>query len=111
MRRVADPEIPADLRLAFRQAVNMTPAEIESWLARPESLSVGTIRPGENESVGRQYGRRIIALHGVRKLTPEHAATMRKVVGYVRRHTAQRPRGDITRTRWRFALMNWAMTR
>jgi hypothetical protein len=25
----------------------------------------------------------------------------------VRRHTAQRPEGDVKRTRWRFSLMNW----
>ena len=32
---------------------------------------------------------------------------MRKVVGYVHRHLAQRPGGDIRHTRWRWSLMNW----
>lgn len=32
---------------------------------------------------------------------------MRKVVGYVRRHLAQRPSGDVEDTRWRYSLMNW----
>jgi Protein of unknown function (DUF3140) len=32
---------------------------------------------------------------------------MRKVIGYVQRHTAPRPEGDVTQTRWRFSLMNW----
>jgi hypothetical protein len=32
---------------------------------------------------------------------------MRKVVGYVRRHLAQ-GKGDVTNTRWRWSLMNWA---
>ena len=32
---------------------------------------------------------------------------MRKVVGYVHRHLAQRPRGDVTGTRWRYSLLNW----
>jgi hypothetical protein len=32
---------------------------------------------------------------------------MRKVVGYVRRHLAQRPPGDVRDTRWRHSLMNW----
>jgi len=32
---------------------------------------------------------------------------MRKVVGYVHRHMAQRPAGDIEHTRWRKSLMNW----
>ena len=32
---------------------------------------------------------------------------MRKVVGYVKRHSAQRPDGDVTDTPWRYSLMNW----
>ena len=32
---------------------------------------------------------------------------MKKVIGYARRHLAQRPWGDVTRTRWRWSLMNW----
>jgi hypothetical protein len=32
---------------------------------------------------------------------------MRKVVGYVHRHLAQRPDGDVTDTAWRHSLMNW----
>ena len=32
---------------------------------------------------------------------------MRKVVGYCKRHLAQRPDGDITDTKWRYSLMNW----
>jgi hypothetical protein len=32
---------------------------------------------------------------------------MRKVVGYIRRHLAQRPSGHVQDTRWRHSLMNW----
>jgi hypothetical protein len=32
---------------------------------------------------------------------------MRKVNGYVKRHLAQRPQGDIADTAWRYSLMNW----
>jgi len=32
---------------------------------------------------------------------------MRKVVGYVKRHGAQRPDGDIEHSNWRYSLMNW----
>jgi hypothetical protein len=32
---------------------------------------------------------------------------MHKVVGYVHRHLAQRPSGDVTDTAWRYSLMNW----
>lgn len=34
-------------------------------------------------------------------------AHMRKVVGYVNRHLAKRPSGDVADTRWRYSLMNW----
>ena len=37
----------------------------------------------------------------------EDAVNMRKVTGYVHRHLAQRPDGDVTDTRWRYSLMNW----
>jgi hypothetical protein len=29
------------------------------------------------------------------------------VVGYIHRHLAQRPAGDISQTHWRYSLMNW----
>jgi hypothetical protein len=32
---------------------------------------------------------------------------MRKVLGYIKRHSAQRPSGDVTDTPWRYSLMNW----
>jgi hypothetical protein len=32
---------------------------------------------------------------------------MRKVTGYVHRHLAQRPSGDVHGTTWRYSLMNW----
>ncbi|GAA4543340.1 DUF3140 domain-containing protein [Mycobacterium paraffinicum] len=34
-------------------------------------------------------------------------AHMRKVVSYAKRHLAQRPRGDIDESAWRYSLMNW----
>ena len=39
-------------------------------------------------------------------LTADDAAHMRKVVGYVARHSKQRPKGDVEDTRWRYSLMN-----
>ena len=30
-----------------------------------------------------------------------------KVVGYVHRHLAKRPNGNITDSAWRYSLMNW----
>ena len=32
---------------------------------------------------------------------------MDKVVGYIHRHLAQRPDGDVEDTDWRYSLMNW----
>ncbi len=93
---------------AFREAVNMTPAELEKWLATDDSRAVGQ-KDGGGESTGHESGRRIVALLRTRKgeLTDDDHAHMRKVAGYVRRHLAQRPDGDVSHTRWRYSLMNW----
>src|SRR5262245_9622013 len=97
------------IRESFRDAVNMTPAAIEKWLKTDDSKAVGFVRRGETESVGRQSAKRIIAILRKKRtaLTDADYAHMRKVVGYVKRHGTQRPRGDVTRTRWRYSLMNW----
>jgi hypothetical protein len=44
------------------------------------------------------------------ELPPADVEHMRKVVGYVTRHVAQRPSGDVEHTRWRYSLMNSATT-
>lgn len=93
----------------FRSAVNMTPAALEKWLATGESRAVGITHGEGAESVGHHSGRRIVDL--LRKadaeLSGDDLAHMRKVVGYVHRHLAQRPAGDVRHTRWRWSLMNW----
>lgn len=88
-------------------SVNLTPKELETWLGTDESKSVGDSDSGE--STGHESGRRIVAILRKNKgdLTDEDAAHMRKVVGYVHRHLAQRPSGDLSETRWRYSLMNW----
>ena len=99
----------------FREVVNMTPAALEHWLESQDSRSVGWA-DGANkhssdgpEAVGHQEGRRIVAIRHKKKadLNDEDYAHMKKVVGYVHRHLAQRPDGDVTHTRWRYSLMNW----
>lgn len=99
----------AESAKAFRDLVNLTAAELEAWLASPESQSVGWRGPGMSESVGHASGRAIVAIlrSAPGKLSEAQLRHMRKVVGFIRRHRAQRPRGDITRTRWRYSLMNW----
>ncbi|MGX1560053.1 DUF3140 domain-containing protein [Streptomyces sp. NPDC055506] len=92
----------------FRELVNMTPAELEKWLASDESRSVGQ-QQGGGESTGHASGRRIVAILRAKKadLTDDDHQHMRKVVGYIRRHLAQRPSGDVEDSRWRHSLMNW----
>jgi hypothetical protein len=97
------------VRDEFRRVVNMAPKELEEWLETAESQSVGYTREGEDEAVGHQSGRRIVAIRRTRQgeLSDDDYAHMRKVIGYVHRHCAQRPQGDVSDTRWRYSLMNW----
>ena len=100
----------AEIAKAFGEAVNMTPAALDKWLASEESRSVGWTHEGESEAVGHQEGRRIVAIKRKRKadLTDEDYAHMQKVVGYVHRHLAQGgPAKDVEHSRWRYSLMNW----
>ena len=92
----------------FHQVVNMSPHQLSSWLKSEDSQEVGQ-KNGEDESIGHQSGRQIVELLERDKsdYTQEEIAHMQKVVSYVRRHSAQRPQGDVKDTRWRFSLMNW----
>ncbi len=92
----------------WKKAVNMTAKELEDWLKTPESQGVGDTGP-DGESTGHESGRRIVRLLRTNKndLDEDDAAHMRRVVGYVHRHLAQRPEGDVSRTPWRYSLMNW----
>jgi hypothetical protein len=103
------PEDEQTIRQEFDALVNLEPAELLAWLETPQSLRVGMTRRGETESVGRQSARKILAIRAIPlgDLTDAHYAHMKKVIGYCRRHLAQRPWGDVTDTRWRWSLMNW----
>lgn len=94
----------------WQTAVNMTPGELEKWLTSDESTSVGQKDgSGGDESTGHASGRRIVEILRSKKtdLTAADAEHMHKVVGYVHRHLAQRPSGDVTESKWRYSLMNW----
>jgi len=93
----------------WRAAVTMTASELERWLGTEESQSVGQKDAGGGESTGHESGRRIVELLRAKKddLTDDDVAHMHEVVGYVHRHLAQRPSGDVTETKWRYSLMNW----
>ena len=91
----------------FNDCVNMQPKELEEWLETEESKSVGD--SDGSESTGHRSGRRIVDIKHTKKseLTDNQWDHMDKVIGYVHRHTAQRPDGDIEDSDWRYSLMNW----
>ena len=99
---------PDDARREFGEVVNMTPHQLEKWLDTEESRSVGQKNDG-GESTGHRSGRHIVSILQKKQadLTEADHEHMTKVVGYVRRHSAQRPSGDVTDTAWRYSLMNW----
>jgi hypothetical protein len=107
MSSQTDPAV-AEIWDQWVEAVTMNPDRMERWLKTEESRSVGDTG-GDGESTGHASGRRIVQLLRTNKtdLTADDAAHMRKVVGYVHRHLAQRPDGDVTDSKWRFSLMNW----
>lgn len=99
------------VRKDFHEAVNMSPAEIEKWLKTDHSRAVGwkgEDGSGSSESVGHASGRHIVKIlrKSAADLTDDDYAHMRKVVGYVLRHSAQRP-ANVHTSRWRYSLMNW----
>lgn len=105
-----------EIRDEFHQMVNMTPSTLRHWLESEPSRSVGmtaegdkVTAPEDGKAVGHSMGERILELKGLRQadLGDDDYQAMRKVIGYVHRHLAQRPAGDIRDSRWRHSLMNW----
>ena len=94
----------------FGDLVNMTPKELEDWLGTDDSKSVGQ-KDGGGESTGHEMGRRIVEIKHTKKadLSDDDYEAMRKVCGYVKRHTAQGPEkeADKKESDWRYSLMNW----
>ena len=100
----------------FHRLMNMSPASLRAWLQTDESRGVGMTPEGErvtgagqHEAVGHHMGEVILQIRAKKhaELSDQDLADMRKVIGYVHRHSAQRPHGDIEDTRWRKSLMNW----
>lgn len=93
----------------FHDAVTMTASELRHWLDTDESKAVGQKASDGGESTGHESGRHIIRILEKKQAdyTAADYAHMRKVVGYVARHSAQRPDGDVEDTPWRYSLMNW----
>jgi len=98
----------ADVWDDWQDAVNMSARQLEQWLDSDESKSVGQ-KNGGGEATGHRSGRRIVEILRTNKtdLSDDDADHMRTVVGYVHRHLAQRPSGNVEDTAWRYSLMNW----
>lgn len=86
----------------------MAPKELEEWLTTKESKEVGQ-DSGDGESIGHKSGKRIIDIKKTKKdnLIQEDYDHMNKVIGYVKRHVAQEPSGDVENTPWYYSLKNW----
>ena len=98
----------SDIKTEFDDLVDMTAKELDEFLGTDDSKDVGQKKEG-GESTGHESGRRIVEILKSKKadLSDDDYEHMRKVVGYCKRHLAQRPDGDITDTKWRYSLMNW----
>ena len=92
----------------FNEAVNMTPKELEDWLATDESRSVGQSDEG-GESKGHESGRMIVEIKRKNKsdYTDDDVEQMKRVTSYVHRHLGQGPQNDVENSKWRYSLMNW----
>lgn len=93
----------------FKKMMNIPPKDLDRWLDTDESKKVGFKERGKGESVGHESGRKILNILAKRKdrYTNEDISHIHKVVGYVKRHLEQKPKGDITASNWRYSLMNW----
>lgn len=104
-------EIDQDIVKQFQRDVNMTASELAHWLETDESRGVGQ-KDGNSESTGHRSGRRIVELLDKTNSELRHGDVehMRKVLGYIKRHLAQRPahpEREIEHSAWRYSLMNW----
>src|ERR687894_570036 len=92
----------------FDEAVNMSSKELEEWLVTEESKEVGQ-KDGGSESKGHESGRKIVEIleKDRSNYTDEDIDHMRRVVSYIHRHQAQKPKSDVEDSNWRYSLMNW----
>jgi uncharacterized protein DUF3140 len=88
----------------------MSATELDNWLRTTSSHAVGWKGADgrARESVGHASGRHIVRILRKRneELAADDYAHMRRVTGFIRRHTAQRP-ANVYTSRWRYSLMNW----
>ncbi|MEJ7558091.1 MAG: DUF3140 domain-containing protein [Pedobacter sp.] len=92
----------------FTDLVNMSPSKLDKWLESEESKSVGW-DSGDGESIGHKSGERITEILRKHKsnLAESDYKHMQKVIGYIKRHLAQKPTGDVSDSNWHYSLKNW----
>ena len=93
----------------FHQAVNLTAAELEDFLATDASQTVARTREGARLAVGQLPGPLIVAILDKARsdYTEADISQMRRVVTYIHRHLAQGgPPEGREHSPWRYALMN-----
>ena len=87
----------------------MSPEMLTAWLKTAQSKAVGFKANEGRESVGHHSGKKIVKFleKAEGEFTDDDIAQVRKVVGFIHRHLAQRPASDSMHSRWRYSLMNW----
>lgn len=85
----------------------MTAKELTDWRETEASKAVGQ-KEGDAGSTGHRDGRRVVGLLGTKQADlAEDDLNDMKATGYVHRHLAQRPAGDVGNSRWRYSLVSW----
>ncbi|WP_080057334.1 DUF3140 domain-containing protein [Spirosoma aerolatum] len=103
-----DEQEKKEIRHTFGKLINMSASTLTKWLQTEESKSVGQTKDGHKESIGHQSGKRIIDIlqKKVDELTESDYEHIQKVIGYVKRHSAQRPE-HVADSNWTYSLKNW----
>ncbi len=112
VRTTADLERAATIA-RFRELINVSPTGLHGWLSAREATTepVGDQSQGTGaKSVGAtRSGRRIIEILGKPDdaLGVEDLRHMRKAIGYIERHLAERPKNDQALPGWAANLRDW----
>lgn len=108
MERQFDVEQEKEIYKEFNKLVNITASELEKWLQTEDSKKVGW-DSGDGESVGHKSGEQIIGILRKKKaeLTITDYKHMQKVIGYIKRHMAQKPTSNLENSNWNYSLKNW----
>ena len=92
----------------FKDLVNMTASELDKWLKTEESENTG-LDSGDGEAIGHKSGKSIVDILHKKKadLDDDDYHQMHRVISYISRHKAQKPKGDLDDTKWNYSLKNW----